>query len=412
MGMIINIDEALKQHTRYNVLREPLNQMMQDMQEAWEKKNPIDLLFKRGTLSSFQETYTSNIGFARAFTETSDYAVGPIFNTAEGFSATYRSRTFQGGFIITQQTLEDGKAGQVKDDASAFLKRWHADVVEYAMTAIEGGFAGTKANGAALGVFEGGDGKTTTIKLTSADTVDGVIDNPNKNPLFTKSHKTVNRGDGTPVVTQSNMFRAVDSDGNPIVIGGSDPGQIAKLADFINLVITDMENVRDDNGKRAGVTGTKTIVAGNDARLRAAIENALSLDMIQGVVNPAYKRATLETTPYLNDIAPTAGGVGFFIIDREYNNANHGLEFTERIPLTMDVIETKRPKGITHDARQRFDVNNATWRGIAYCYIGTPSATSTHWNHSDKFTAKTVVNTLVKPVMVVNADEIGTGSST
>lgn len=407
MGMIINIDEALKQHSRYNVLREPLNAMMTEMQEAWEKKNPIDLLFKRGTLSSFQETYTSNIGFARAFTETSDYAVGPIFNTAEGFSATYRSRTFQGGFIITQQTLEDGKAGQVKDDASAFLKRWHADIVEYAMTAIEGGFAGTKTDGSAMGVFEGGDGKTTTIKLTSADTTDGKIDTPTKNPLFTKNHKTVDRGDGTAVVTQSNMFRAVDGDGNPIVIGGSDPGQIAKLADFINLVITDMENVRDDNGKRAGVTGSKTIVAGNDARLRAAIENALSLDMVQGVMNPAYKRATLETTPYLNDIAPTANGVGFFIIDKEYNNSNHGLEFTERIPLTMDVIETKRPKGITHDARQRFDVNNATWRGIAYCYIGTPSATEGHWNHSGKFTAKTVVSTLAKPVNVVNAAEIG-----
>ena len=407
MGMIINIDEALKQHSRYNVLREPLNAMMTEMQEAWEKKNPIDLLFKRGTLSSFQETYTSNIGFARAFTETSDYAVGPIFNTAEGFSATYRSRTFQGGFIITQQTLEDGKAGQVKDDASAFLKRWHADIVEYAMTAIEGGFAGIKANGAAMGVFEGGDGKTTTIKLTSADTVDGKIDNPNKNPLFTKNHKTVDRGDGPAVMTQSNMFIAKDGNTFGIEIGGSDPGQIAKLADFINLVITEMENVRDDNGKRAGVTGSKTIVAGNDARLRAAIENALNLDMVQGVMNPAYKRATLETTPYLNDIAPTANGLGFFIIDKEYNNSNHGLEFTERIPLTMDVIETKRPKGITHDARQRFDVNNATWRGIAYCHIGAGSATSGHWNYTGNFTAKDVVGTLVKPVNVVNAAEIG-----
>lgn len=405
MGMIINIDEALKQHSRYNVLREPLNNMMQEMQEAWEKQNPIDLLFKRGTLSSFQETYTSNIGFARAFTETSDYAVGPIFNTAEGFSATYRSRTFQGGFIITQQTLEDGKAGQVKDDATAFLKRWHADIVEYAMTGIEGGFAGTKADGSAMGVFVGGDGKNTVIKLNSADTTDGKIDTATKNPLFSKNHKTVDREDGTPVVTQSNMYRAVDGDGNPIAIGGADAGQIAKLADFINLVITNMENVRDDNGKRAGVTGSKTIVAGNDARLRAAIENALSLDMVQGVMNPAYKRATLETTPYLNDIAPTANGVGFFIIDREYNNSNHGLEFTERIPLTMDVIETKRPKGITHDARQRFDINNATWRGIAYCYIGTPSTTSTHWNHTDKFTALTVVSTIAKPVTVTNADD-------
>lgn len=406
MGMIINIDQALKQHTRYNVLREPLNNMMQEMQEAWEKKNPIDLLFKRGTLSSFQETYTSNIGFARAFTETSDYAVGPIFNTAEGFSATYRTRTFQGGFIITQQTLEDGQAGVVKEDATAFLKRWHADIVEYAMIAVEGGFTGVKVDKTtstekALGVFEGGDGKNTVIKLTSADTVDGDITNPNKNPLFFKNHTTVKRGDDTPVFKQSNIFRAVDEDGAPIKIGGADPGQIAKLADFINQVIVRMENVRDDNGKRAGVTGSKTIVAGNDARLRAAIDNALSLNMLQDVMNPAYKRATLETSPYLNDIAPTEDGIGFFIIDKEYNNSNHGLEFTERIPLTMDVIETKRPKGITHDARQRFDINNATWRGIAYCYIGEPSQTATHWNHTDKFTPITVVSTIVKPVQVI-----------
>ena len=402
MGMIINIDEALKQHSRYNVLREPLNQMMQDMQEAWERQNPIDLLFKRGTLDSFQATYSSNIGFARAFTETSDYAVGPIFNTAEGFSATYRSRTFQGGFIITQQTLEDGNAGQVKDDASAFMKRWHGDIVEYAMTALGGGFEDTTAN-STLGVFEGGDGKKTKIKLHSADTTDGYIDTPTKNYLFSKNHKTVKREDGTGGISQSNMFRTSE----PIVLGGDDPGQIAKLADFINQVITKMENVRDDNGKRAGVLGQKTIVAGNNARLRASLENALGMNELQGIINPAYKRATLETTPYLEDIAPTANGVGFFIVDKEYNNANHGLEFTERIPLTMDVIETKRPKGITHDARQRFDVNVATWRGITYCYIGTTSPTATDWNYGDKFEAINVVATIVKPVMVTNADKIG-----
>jgi hypothetical protein len=386
MGMIINIDEALKQHSRYNVLREPLNQMMQDMQEAWEKQNPIDLLFKRGTLDSFQETYSSNIGFARAFTETSDYAVGPIFNTAEGFSKTYRSRTFQGGFIITQQTLEDGKAGQVKDDASAFMKRWHGDIVEYAMTALAGGFEGVGTDGKALGIFEGIDDKSAThIKLFSADTTDGKIDTATKNRLFSTTHKTVDRGDGTKVETQSNKFRS----NAPIKFDGTDPLAVSKLADLINQVITNMENYRDDNGKRAGVTGQKTIVAGNDARLRSALENALGVNNFGDFMNPAYKRATLETTPYLEDIAPTAGGVGFFIVDKAYNEANHGLEFTERIPLTMDVIETKRPKGITHDARQRFDINCASWRGITYVLIGA-TGTGTAWNAADKFTVITV----------------------
>ena len=398
MGMIINIDEALKQRTAYNVLKEPLHAMMNDMQEAWEKKNPIDLIFKRGTLSGFQETYTSSIGFAHAFSETGDYAVGPIFNTAEGFAATYRSRTFQGGFIITQQTLEDGNVGRVKDDATAFTRRWHGDIVEYAMTAIAGGF-GTPA------IWRGGDGKETKIRLESADTVDGKIDTAQKNPLFYKEHTTVDREDGTEVVKQSNIFRAVDSQGNPVTIGGNDAGQIAKLADFINEIITRMENCKDDNGKIAGVHGSKRIVIANDARLKAAIETALSQDMLNGVLNSAYKRATVEATPYLNDVEMFKNGVGFMVIDPEYNNANHGLEFTERIPFTLDVTDLKRPSGVAYDGRQRFDINVATWRGVAYGYLG--SDTSKAWNNADKFENITVVDTIAKPVVVVNADEIG-----
>lgn len=394
MGMIINIDEALKNRSHYNILREPLHAMMQDQQEAWEKENPIDMIFNRGTLTGFQETYSSSIGFAHAFSETSDYAVGPIFNTAEGFSATYRSRTFQGSFIITQQTLEDRQLGQVKDEASAFMKRWHGDVVEYAIKALSGGF-GVDA------VFEGGDGKKSKIRLNSADTTDGKIDTATKNPLFSKNHKTVDRGDGTAVYTQSNMFRAVDSDGEAITIGGSDPGQLAKLADFINQIITEMENYRDDNGKRAGVLGPKTIVTGNDARLRAAIETVLGMEMLNGVPNAAYKRATLATSPYFNDIDMTANGKGFFVVDKAYNKGNHGLEFTERIPFTLDAIETKRPNGITYDGRQRFDINTASWRGTAYGLIKSASSTSGAWDNAANFTDVTVVDTIVKPVTVI-----------
>lgn len=412
MGMIINIDEALKLRTEYNVLREPLHAMMQEQQEAWEKKNPIDLIFKRGTLSTFQETYTSSIGFAHAFAETSDYAIGPIFNTAEGFSKTYTSRTFQGGFIITQQTLEDGQVGRVRDDSTQFLKRWQGDIVEYAMKAIQGGF------GEPVYWQYDPNIKGSKIQLFSADTASGKIDGT-KNPLFFKSHTIVDREDGTydPVGSkQSNMFWATDGQGNKaITVGGDDPGQIAKLADFINLIITAMENYKDDNGKIAGVTGTKTIVAGNDARLRAAIEAALNLDMINGLPNVAYKRATLDTTPYLNELPQFKNGVGFMVIDKEYNNANHGLEFTERIPFTLDVTETKKPAGIDYSGRQRFDINVATWRGIAYGYLGEASTTGTDWNAAAKFEQFKVVDTIVKPVTVVNAADIGgsgSGSST
>lgn len=397
MGMIINIDQALELRSDYNILREPLNAMLQAQQEAWERENPIDLLFHRSTISTFQETYTSSIGFDHAFAETGDYAVGPIFNTAEGFSATYRTRTFQGGFIITQQTLEDRQLGRAKDDASAFIKRWHADCVEYAMAAVSAGFGNVVTWGSAA------NGGESRLKLTSADTVDGELDGV-KNPLFSTGHTVVKRKGMTAAqinaAKQSNLFRA------DIAIN-----DIAKLADVVNQVITVMENYKDDNNKRAGVLGAKTIVAPNNPHLTAALNTALSMDMFKDInggqgINPAYKRATVKTTPYLLDIPQCATGKGFFIVDKAYNAANHGPEFTERIPLTLDVENTKRPKGVTYDGRQRFDINVASWRGIAYVYIGT--ATSDAWTLG---TVITPAEPIAKPVTIVNADEIGTSGT-
>lgn len=408
MGFIINIDKALELRSDYNILKEPLHKMMQDKQEAWEKKNPIDMLFVRGTISGFQETYTDSIGFAHAFAETNDYGVGPIFNTAEGFSSTYRTRTFQGGFIVTQQALEDRQYGKIKDDAGKFVTRWHGDIVEYCMKAISGGFGGNVTWGSEA------DGGTSDIVLYSADTTDGDIATANKNPLFCNTHKTVKRKGGS-AVSQSNMFYA------DINVKGTDAGRIAKLADVINQVITKMENYKDDNGKIAGVDGAKTIVCANDPHLKGAIESALATDMFkcgEGMeINPAYKRASLEYTPYLNAIAQCENDAtkgfskGFFIVDKSYNEANHGPELTERIAFTLDVTEEKRPRGIAYDGRQRFDINVASWRGIAYVYVGTLSDSSDDWNHSSKFETITPAATIV-PVISGTVSIAGTVATT
>lgn len=394
--MIINIDEALKLRSDYNILREPLNEMITRRQEEWEKKNPIDMIYNRTSIDRFQKTFTSSIGFGKAFAETNDYAIGPIFNTAEGFAATYRTRTFQGSFIITKQTLEDRELGRAKDDADAFTRRWHGDLVEYAMAALSGGFGEEVVWGTEK------DGKSR-LKLMSADTVDGTIDGV-KNPLFYNKHTIVKRddmsADDIEANYQSNKFYA------DIDITGDDPARIAKLADVINEVITYMENLKDDNNKFAGVTDAKTIVIANNGHLKAALKTALEMDMFKAdeslYKNPAYQAATVEYTPYLNVIPQFKNGLGFLIIDRAYNARNHGLEFTERIAFTLDVFEQKRPAGIIYDGRQRFDINVATWRGVVYVYLGTPAGSSGKWDDLTTFTKITPLATIVKPVQVVN----------
>jgi hypothetical protein len=417
MGMIINIAEALKNRADYNVLREPINDMLKAKNEAFEQKNPIDLLFKRGTLNKFQETYTSSIGFAHAFAETSDYAVAPIFNTHEGFSKTYTSRTFQGGFVITQQVLEDQAYNTVKQIANNFITRWHGDEVEYAMKAISSGFGKNVTFGSKE---KGGE---SVLKLLSADTVDGDITNPVKNPLFSKSHTIVKRKGMTSAevasALQANAFCIKSGTTYGIDLAGSDPAMIAKLADIINQVITYMENYKDDNGKYAGVSGAKKIVAPNDARLQAALSTALSMDMFQGYgPNPAYKRATLETTPYLRDLSccmKNGKGIGFFITDDTYNAENQGPEFTERVAFTLNIDETKNPYGISYDARQRFDINVCSWRGIVYVYIGSEApdfievpvlgsaGTTTNATGFAALQEITPIATIVKPVSVTGS---------
>lgn len=395
MGMIINIDQALSQHATYNILKEPLNKMLSDMQEAWERQNPIDLLFTRGTINRFQETYTSTIGFSHVLSETADYTVAPIFNTADGFTATYTSRTFQGGFVITQQVLEDGEMRVAKDTATQFMTRWHGDIVEYAMTAISAGFGYEKTYGE--GEFK------SRLKLNSADTTDGDIMTATKNPLFSNKHTIVKRpGMDAAAVSaahQSNLFYA------NIDVVGEDPERIHKLADVINQVITIMENYKDDNNKRAGVLGAKTIVTSNNAHLKAALNAALTMpDFGPCGPNVAFNRATLETTPYLLDIPQCAVdkngvGQGFFIVDRAYNAANHGPELTERIAMTMNVEQKKNPYGVAYDARERFDINVASWRGIAYVYLGKPAGSD--WDTVTNFTEITPIATTVKPVTIV-----------
>lgn len=418
MGMIINIAEALKNRADYNILREPINDMLTRKQEAWEKENPIDFLFKRGKISTFQTTYTSSIGFAHAFAETGDYAVAPIFNTHEGFSKVYTTRTFQGGFIITQQVLEDQNYSTVKNTANQFMTRWHGDQVEYAMKAIQSGFGKEVTFG---GTENGGE---SILKLTSADTVDGNVMNPVKNPLFTNNH-TIVRRKGMTIADikskiQSNAFGVLNEDGTyGIDLSGSDPGKVAKLADVVNQVITAMENYKDDNDKYAGVMGEKRIVAPNDARLKAMLNSALSMDMFKELgPNPAYDRAKLDDTPYLRDLPccydkTTNRGIGFFIVDKAYNAENQGPEFTERVALTLNVDEKKNPYGIAYDARQRFDINVASWRGIAYVYLGSDApdfisvpelqddGTTNTVTGFNALTAITPIATIVKPVSVV-----------
>ena len=190
-----------------------------------------------------------------------------------------------------------------------------------------------------------------------------------------------------------------------IKIGSNDPGQLAKLADAINLVETEMDLWLDDNGQRVDYSGTKTFVTGYDARINTAMSIILNEKYVGGPdkQNPAYQIGIHKTHSMYNDIdalRPVYGkvgadgkvtvnsnpndrsgqllGFGMFIVNKTYMSENNGLTFLERLPLTIKGISLGQsdmnPEGVGYKGYCRFDIVNCTWRGIAYLWIGDTRA--------------------------------------
>lgn len=398
-----NIDEALKLPQTFNVLMNAMDELYAKRQEEFQKSNPLTQIYQTVPLNQFQKSFGSSIGFKQAFERTVDYAAYPGFTSDDGFKATISYKPFNGKIVFTWQTLLEADYSGIRETLSNYQIAWQRQVVEFGMYALSA-FFGEK-------IYD--KVSKTYIKINSADTIDGDPMTETKNPVFTSKH-TIVKTEGMSDTEfearkQSNKFY-VD-----ITLDGTDPLAHAKLADALYQIKVHMSKLFDDNGKRAGVTGRKKIVATEDAHLNAVIRSILAADDFSAAVgkpslNPVKNGFDYYFTPYLDgnydqDIPQfkTTNNVarGLMILDDEYNKANHGPMMVERVGFSMKAVKTDEPEGIKYLAKQAFDFFCPSWRGIAYLYIGKPAGSSGKW---DDITTFTKITPAVYPaaVQVVN----------
>ena len=110
-GVIINHDQALKQREDFNLLYEPIEEMIKGVVEAWEKNDPLEPLFVRDSIDRLQKTYSSSIGYDQVMAESADYSVGELSNAQSGFRKTVSTRPFRGSKIIAQEVIDDSPDG-------------------------------------------------------------------------------------------------------------------------------------------------------------------------------------------------------------------------------------------------------------------------------------------------------------
>lgn len=441
-GRIITVDLAIDQSSIYKIIELPTKELLTKTVEEFERDNPLYHLYNLKSMGQLQETYTSSVGSDRIKRQTAEMAIAELSQGGqEGFSGTKTYRMYSGSYQITKRAIleakQSGNFNAIAYNTADRTKTWLRNNVEDGVRAIMGGFGST---------VKGDDG--TPYTFVTADTADGKTGqyavNSVRNPLFSKKHTMVRKSglkdttatethagwllpDGTPAPYQSNMYVAKNSDGTfGIDLLGNDPGKIAKLADLINVIVTNMENQLDDNGKPAGLHGPKEIVAPNDARLVAALNSALNEPMHRGygdqsMPNPAYKRiANVKTSVYWNTIdclynKTAQKAIGFFIVDKAYMAANNGLELTQRFPMEVTSEEHKNPAYLDVIFSEGMEFNCLTWRGITYVCIAPASATNMFTIPAAisgtgsavnipvaNATPVTVVDTIVKPVSLTN----------
>lgn len=449
-GRIITVDLALDQSSIYKILEVPTKQLLVHTVEEFEKENPLYHLYNFKSMNQLQETYTSSVGSDRIKHQTSEMGIAEIGSGGqEGFSGTKTYRMYSGSYQITKRAIleakQSGNFNAIAYNTQDRTRTWLRNNVEDGVRAIMGGF------GVAV---KGDDG--TPYRFVTADTADGKTGqyavNSVRNDLFSKKHTIVRKSgmvDATATDTlapwkmfngeqapyQSNIFIAKSNGQYGIDLLGSDPGKIAKLGDLLNDIVTRMENQLDDNGKPAGLTGTKEIVAPNDARLIAALNTAINEPQLRGFgdqscPNPAYKRiGKINKSVYWNSIPALFDkakqrAVGFFIVDKQYMAANNGLELTQRFPMEVTSEEHKNPAYLDVIFSEGMEFNCLTWRGITYVCLAPVSQTNmftipasisvTQADVDIPVTAATeveVIDTIVKPVSVVGTVTTATAAA-
>ena len=290
---IFNIDKALQNAQIFNVMHDALDELYSKRQEEFEKNNPLTKIYTTVKLNKFQKSFGSSTGFKQAFEQTVDYSSYPGFTSADGFKTTISYKPFNGKLVFTWQTLLEADYEGIKDELVDYQVAWQRQIVEYGMFALTAFFGQNVYDKVAK----------SFISIKSADTVSGLPMDEVHNPVFTNAHTIVKTDEMS--ATEFNSFKQSNKFYVDIKLDGSDPLAYSKLANALYQIKVGMNKYFDDNGKRAGVSGKKTIVSTECAHLNMAINSILAADNFSTTtgtpsLNPAKGMFETIYTPYLN----------------------------------------------------------------------------------------------------------------
>ena len=385
MGIIYNIEEAIK-NSAFNVLQEPIKMILDNQTEAYEKNSIISKFFVMKTTDRYMEEYRSQTSMD-GFKPTEDMEVAPISDFEESYFQQFTFQIWTNSFVISKQTMEDGKLMDVDMKANAFIKGYNRTREQYAVSMI----------GAALGnTYE--DLKITAKSGKGMDTVTGDIEGE-RQQYFHGQHKTVKLRDGRPQITQSNKFTATLN-----FTDGVTPDLEEKVLDVLGQVESIMATYKDDKGNITPVE-VDTIFVGQNYRLidilTRGLKSKYGASMDGNGINTQYGKYKLVVSPYLSGIDGFKDADnGIISASSSRNREGLGAVWFDRKPLEVRSYKDDKTEANVWAGRARWGAGFGDFRAMSYISFPTSSASAVATNNNP--TTITPITTGVKAINVVN----------
>ena len=390
MGIIYNIEEAIK-NSAFNVLQEPIKMILDNQMEAYEKQSIISKFFVMKTTDRYMEEYRSTTSMD-GFKPTEDMEVAPISDFEESYFQQFTFQIWTNSFVISKQTMEDGKLMDVDMKANAFIKGYNRTREQYAVAMI----------GAALGntgdTYE--DLKITAKSGKGMDTVTGDIEGE-RQQYFHGQHKTVLLRDGRPQITQSNKFTATLN-----FTDGVTPDLEEKVLDVLGQVESIMATYKDDKGNITPVE-VDTIFVGQNYRLidilTRGLKSKYGASMDGNGINTQYGKYKIVVSPYLSGIDGFKDADnGLILASSSRNREGLGAVWFDRKPLEVRSYKDDKTEANVWAGRARWGAGFGDFRAMSYISFPTSSASAVATNNNA--TTITPITTGIKAVNIVNSE--------
>ena len=387
MGIIYNIEEAIK-NSAFNVLQEPIKMTLDNQKEAYEQNSIISKFFVMKTTDRYMEEYRSQTSMD-GFKPTEDMEVAPISDFEESYFQQFTFQIWTNSFVISKQTMEDGKLMDVDMKANAFIKGYNRTREQYAVSMI----------GAALGnTYE--DLKITDKSGKGMDTVTGDIEGT-RQQYFSGQHKTVKLRDGRPQITQSNKFTATLN-----FTDGVTPDLEEKVLDVLGQVESIMATYKDDKGNITPVE-VDTIFVGQNYRLidilTRGLKSKYGASMDGNGINTQYGKYKIVVSPYLSGIDGFKDADnGLILASSSRNREGLGAVWFDRKPLEVRSYKDDKTEANVWAGRARWGAGFGDFRAMSYISFPTGSASAVATNNNP--TTITPITTGVKGVNIVNSE--------